>query len=249
MTAAGFESTTSRLFGGDDLQLSVLESERLGINREESYFRGQKEYLDARAPSVAEIATRSYRSHWGERGEVDEGLLDRLDVGARAEWGLSMRELGQIFGALSDIALDSRAAACAAPRSELVDQLSSELRFDPETIERGLGLLTLEPRADFLKVPKPFKLPDIYPWRFNRDLSYLRRPLLLREAKREEQIVWGPRHLEAAGRYLIELMTSERQGQEPGDAETDDRAAPGGDRGFRRGGRSAPARGRHGRPH
>lgn len=206
----GWASEIVKYGHGADLELSVLDSGRLGVNREENYFRGQENYLDARVPSVAEIAKRSYRSHWDPQGEVNEELLDRFDVAAQAEWGLSMRELGQIFGELSNAALRRRAAACAAPRSELVDELSSELGFDRNTIDGGLKLLTLEPRADFLKVPKPFKLPDIYPWRFNRELSYLRRPLVLRKGEGGEEIVWGFRHLEAAGHYLLDLVTSER---------------------------------------
>ena len=198
-------------YGHDDgLELSMLESGRLGLRREDSYFSGQENYLDARTPSVAEIALRSYRSHWGENGDVSEELLDRLDVAALAEWGVSMRELGQIFGELSDAAFRRRAAACAVPRSELLAELSRELGFDQDTVDRALGMLTLGRREDFLTVPKPFNLPDIYPWRFNREMSHLRRPLVLRETTGEPEVVWGPRHIEAAGQYLLELVTSER---------------------------------------
>lgn len=192
------------------LGLSILESGRLGINRDETYFSGQEAYLDARVPSVAQIAQSAYRSHWGERKEVSEDLLDRFDVAADAEWGISMRELGQIYGELGNAAHRRRMAAVSAPRSGLIAELCRELGFAEETVECGVQLLTLVPRDDFLSPPPPFKLPDIYPWRFNRELSYLRRPLILRETDSEPEIVWGFRHVEAAGHYLLDLVNSER---------------------------------------
>lgn len=195
---------------GQRLELSILESGRLGIKREETYFTGQEAYLDARVPSVADIALRSYRSHWGERKHVSEELIDRLDIAAKAEWGVSMRELGQLYGELENVAFRRQGAATAVPRSKLIAELFQELGFAQEVVERGLELLTLEPRDDFLSVPPPFELPDLYPWRYNRELSYMRRPLILRKGRGEPAIIWGPRHVEAAGHYLLDLVTSER---------------------------------------
>ncbi len=71
-------------------------------------------------------------------------------------------------------------------------------------------MLTLEPRARFRDPPSPFAPPDVYPWRFNRELSFVRRPLLLRTTGDGEELVWGPRHVDAAGRQLVMLIMSER---------------------------------------
>jgi hypothetical protein len=67
--------------------------------------------------------------------------------------------------------------------------------------------MLLGPRPVFLHPPKPYKNYDVVPWRYNRRLSVIQRPLLLRKSgEGEEEVLWGPRLLNRAGDYLIRLI-------------------------------------------
>ncbi len=57
---------------------------------------------------------------------------------------------------------------------------------------------------EFLTVAPPFETDDVFPWRFNRRLSYMRRPLLIRrDESGADSLVWGIRHTYEAGIYLF----------------------------------------------
>jgi hypothetical protein len=58
------------------------------------------------------------------------------------------------------------------------------------------------PRQDFLVPERPFKPRDVYPWKFGRPLSYLRRPFLRVRRDGHEELMSGFRHLFHAAGYL-----------------------------------------------
>jgi len=62
---------------------------------------------------------------------------------------------------------------------------------------------------DFFEL-SPYRKDDIYPWRFNRSLSYIRRPFIIRDCCGEDEVLWGIRHLYDAGHNLLALITSGR---------------------------------------
>lgn len=76
--------------------------------------------------------------------------------------------------------------------SAFVDAMRQELGWTNAKVEHAQQQLTLRPRSDFVGVEAPFGKEDVYPWRFNRALSYLRRPLVLRVNADAEQLVWEP---------------------------------------------------------
>ena len=197
-----------------DLELELLGSGRLGINRHGGYLGGQQAYLEARIPSQASAARERYVDLWEAPPDGRPPVADQLDVAARAEWGVSMTELAEFHGELVSAAMRRSMAVSSATRGELVAELAEALDLNPGKIERILEMLSLVPRKAFLKPPKGYALPDVYPWRFNRELSYLRRPLLIRPSlngtRDADEILWGPRHVDASGKQLLTLVLSER---------------------------------------
>lgn len=197
-----------------DLKLELLGSGRLGINRHGGYLGGQQTYLEARIPSQASAARESYGDLWEAPAGGRPPIADKLDAGAQAEWGVSMTELAEFHGELVGAAMRRSMAVSSATRGELVAELGEALDLAQSKIERILEMLSLAARKDFLKPPKAYALPDVYPWRFNRELSYLRRPLLVRPSPDgnpdADEILWGPRHVDASGRQLLMLVLSER---------------------------------------
>lgn len=61
-----------------------------------------------------------------------------------------------------------------------------------------------------MKPPPPFSREDVYPWRFTRSLSYMRRPLLELKKKEGKYLCWGTRHVFAAMEYIVDLCLSGR---------------------------------------
>jgi hypothetical protein len=93
---------------------------------------------------------------------------------------------------------------------QCIHRLVDALEWDASKVITCLEILTLKQRGDYLTVPTPYRREDVYPWRFNRRLSLLRRPLILVESSTEKTLVWGKRQVIEAGRYLFESFWSGR---------------------------------------
>ncbi|MCC7556158.1 MAG: hypothetical protein KO254_08610, partial [Methanoculleus marisnigri] len=81
-----------------------------------------------------------------------------------------------------------------------------------DRVIKAINLFSLSPREKWDLAPEGFTLnEDILPWRYNRRLSYLRRPLIIGpETDTEPMIFWGSLHVESSFNYLAELIDSGR---------------------------------------
>lgn len=74
--------------------------------------------------------------------------------------------------------------------------------FTSEISTRILKDITLTAREDFMKAPAGFRKEDVYPWRFNRQYSFIRRPILCRG----NDLIWGIRQLYHSLLYVTNLI-------------------------------------------
>jgi hypothetical protein len=94
-------------------------------------------------------------------------------------------------------------------------QLAREDLPDPDRADKVMEALTLGLRDEFLRPRDPFKPADVYPWRHNRPLSYLRRPLILAPgAGGEERLLYGRGACFGAVQFLLTLASTARLGAE-----------------------------------
>lgn len=197
-------------YGLVDSELSILESGRLGQSRDdEVFYTGQQQFLDVAVPSQIRSAAASYGRAWHTEPSQRPDFADRLDAACVDEFGLTMTEIIGLHTALAQKALQLADGGVAVmSRAALEEDLVAELDWPQTKAATAIDLLALGPREDFLQPESGFDRTDVYPWRFNRALSYLRRPLLLRGGG--EEVVWGMRHTETSGRHLLDLILSER---------------------------------------
>lgn len=84
--------------------------------------------------------------------------------------------------------------------------ISSLAKFDPtlsvDLIYRVIDDITIKAREDFLIPPNGYTKLDIYPWRFNRKYSFIRKPVVLRN----DDLIWGNRQLYHMVEYVTHLI-------------------------------------------
>ncbi|BBO34421.1 hypothetical protein [Lacipirellula parvula] len=136
--------------------------------------------------------------------------LNELEVATEVEFGLPMSKLVEILLqiAASQYVNDSGVGCCTV--EELTESLRASMGLDRLHVESALGLFSLESRADFLKPTPPFSKTDVFPWRFNRALSYLRKPIVIWATPTHRTCAWGRRALFQAAEYLVRLCNSGR---------------------------------------
>lgn len=94
------------------------------------------------------------------------------------EVGASLDDVRLFVDFVENLGVSSNAAVLKLRRSTLLRVAVNGKSLPPETSERLLNFLTLPSRRRWRDVPPGFDAKDLYPWRFRRRLSVLRRPIL-----------------------------------------------------------------------
>jgi hypothetical protein len=144
---------------------------------------------------------------WVEDNAEPPPLPDDLDEALRGELGLGLVQLGRFFGTLIDYGIETAAGIVIADHRLLIDLLRGvDDEWDEEMIVSALDRFCLQARPDFLDPPQPHGRADVYPWRANRSLSLVRRPLV----RRGDEIAYGIRHLFNSQMHLAGLIETGR---------------------------------------
>lgn len=194
-----------------DIRLTMLPSGRLDVDREQ-YIRAFANYLPNIAISEITHATQAFSQRWQNNDNTPEEIemWNKLDVAARAEFGCSLTDLQSLMANAFVISEDLDPALACLPLTDFIDRMVEHLCWPREQVSHALDLLTLVPRPDFLNPPSPYRREDTYPWRYNRLLSYVRRPFVYRKHGDTIEILWGNRHLYKAAFYLIHICLAGR---------------------------------------
>jgi hypothetical protein len=211
MTSFGFASDMIH-FQIAEIALEVLPSGRLSVNHEQ-YVQALAAYLPGMLTNAIEHATEAFAGRWNGEERVEEAPLDlgvplALDEAARDEFGCSLTDLQRFLAGAFVISEDLDPACAHLVYDEFLDRLGSYLGWSREQVGRVLKTLTLAPRPDFLSPPAPYRPADTYPWRYNRRLSYVRRPFIFRQQGEATEVLWGNRHLYRAALSLLHLCNS-----------------------------------------
>jgi hypothetical protein len=185
-----------------EAQLAMLASGRLGVSRGDRYEAG----TNALAAAQATILLKAAPSRNSPTRSQPEGPTAQVEEAMLAEFGFTLTNLAEGIGEL--IALgDERCTTepYVLTESVILDHLCATLRWPQDKARSFLDRLTLRPRPKFLSVKS-----DAWPWRYNREWSYVRRPLIRVDAPDDAQIVWGARHTWTSGPYWIDLIYSGR---------------------------------------
>ena len=197
-----------------DLEIDMLPSGRLGFDNPafESALRNFTENYVGRQSTKSGDALIYGRSdrNW-EQVETSETPTDIeiFDEAFAVEFGFLLTELIDLMAAVCRLGSEQKGPVKQLPADRMAGALARSLEWEKDKVIRGLDLLTLAPRNDFLKPPGG-SAADTYPWRFNRAWSYLRRPLLRRGWESDSPIIWGNRHVLFTVQHVTDLCYSGR---------------------------------------
>jgi hypothetical protein len=194
-----------------DIKRSMLPSGRLGANRDD-YEAIRSNYISIFAGGEIMRSTDSFQQHWYQSSSTPKkpSVIEQMDDAAQIEFGFSLQEIQEILGVAAQIGNEIDSVVAIMQLDEFTRRISNVMGWTLERVNSAIQLLSLTQRPDFLKPSPPYQGYDVYPWRFNRALSYLRRPFLLRKGNRDIEVIWGIRHLNTVGEYLIFLCRSGR---------------------------------------
>lgn len=201
----------------DDTDIGLLPSGRIGTDRD-FYNNKLKPFGQARAITEIEGYVESFSRRFGKK-EVAERIenkkLDdfnkRVDDAFTADWGIPLSGVLAICYVLTVLAEQNNNSVCEMSSDNLIMSLQTHTKLPLKYIMCGLEKLTLTKRFNFNKAPKGYDQDDIYPWKYNREFAFLRRPLiLLEDTSGKGMYYWGWRNSHAVGFQIQNVLDSGR---------------------------------------
>lgn len=184
--------------GIDEPKMGLLPSGRIGTDKtvEREAF---KPYAVAKTESAVFKNVEDFESNYvptrktGEAHETDESKT--LNAAFRAEFGITLTTLSKIIGTLVNEGFVN-AKSCMIMQDAVLKHLLSKIeKITDDDINTALNILTLLERKSISLPPNGYTPLDIFPWRYNRSISYIRRPLIRLISKEAVHYYFGYRHL------------------------------------------------------
>lgn len=201
-------------FGIQDLRLLMTRSGRLEV-RDDVYREGHKQFMGLHLAGEVYRSRQTFDIHWRDPKQAERPqYADRLNYATEAEFGVALEYIDEFLLEAVHLATDGSLGSAVVrvmPVEDFKYELGQRIGWSADQINRAFDLLALRARRDFLHPPEPYKGVDVYPWRFNRPLSYLRRPLIVRATGNDgEEVFWGPKQCFKAALYLNDLCIEGR---------------------------------------
>ncbi len=104
---------------------------------------------------------------------------DVIDSAFLADWGISYSNILQFLYSCYVIAMEQQKTEVEMLEADLLQAIQKKCPdLTDKLAKKSLDRLSLDKRKDYLTPPEGMEGKDIFPWSYNRELSYLRRPIV-----------------------------------------------------------------------
>lgn len=182
-----------------DNDLIILNSGRIGLKKKDINRFYKANYLASRKRLEA-LSNPNIDIFTPERLEMS----NELDKAFIDEFKYSYTELNKCIMEIIEIGNDIHGEVKKIKYEDFLDLLIKRTLIKEEKVNSIINDLSLYKRKDFLKPHPPFDKNDVLPWKFNRRLSFIRRPIILVDG----ELIWGNRQLYHSFRFLQDLILS-----------------------------------------
>ena len=194
-------------------KLSILNSGRVGVKKE-SIEGIWDPFIRIKTLEQVESAKKNFENQIRYESEIEKNDmgLKELDAVFKAELGFTVTQIIEFHKSLTLLGFEQKKVSPHLPLYQLNNRLKKILNFSNTEISDIIKLFSLVPREKWEKAPNGFNASaDIWPWRYRRRLSFIRRPIIIGPEPEGDSIVfWGSRHTEEACKQLLALVLTGR---------------------------------------
>ena len=199
-----------------DDNLAILPSGRIGFQRSfksdivlpytstklDQSIEGIHEDFDDHF-KVEDVAITASKTTLDLRNKVNDAYLEA--------YSFSLEDLINFMISLSNVGIRQTTAFSVMRQNEIIKKISEDhAELNSEKISKMIDLLSMTDRGNALTVPDGIDNYDASPWRFNRLLSYISKPLIVikdNSGEQDRKIYFGSRHLvDAAEQIEIKIF-------------------------------------------
>jgi len=180
-----------------DIGLSVLPSKRIGIKKEnirEIFDPFQNAKITEHITDAIETYEHVFPQHLTLESKPVPAALEKAFL---KDYGITFSRLCEFVEGLCHIGFLLEDACSSLPLKELNAEVNKYVvEFSSDEFNLAIDFLGLYARGKVDTLPVgEYEFIDIIPWRNNRILSLLRKPLVIVDQNGETIVYWGVRHL------------------------------------------------------
>ena len=197
-----------------DIKMGILPSGRVGTGKSIMSEVFDPYYASKTKEDVTD-SIKSYEQVFPQRNPVKgKDTPEYLDKAFLSDYGISFNRICAFVEGLAIIGIQQETSFAVLPLNELKIKINKTVTpFNDLEFSNAINYLTLFYRGNIITVPAGFESYDISPWRFNRRLSFLRKPIVAFKNPDDNDnpfIYWGFRHVLAIRIYLVDQLFSGR---------------------------------------
>jgi hypothetical protein len=180
-----------------DIELSVLPSKRIG-SKKENIREIFDPFQSAKATEHITDAIETYKYVFPQHLTVEEKPVpSALEKAFLKDYGITFSRLCEFVEGLGHIGFLQEDACSSLSLKELNAEINKYAdEFSSDEFDRAVAFLSLHARGKVDTLPAGgYEFIDIIPWRYNRMLSLLRKPLVIVDENGESIVYWGVRQL------------------------------------------------------
>jgi hypothetical protein len=183
------------------VDVDMLGAGRLGF-RPDQYRAAMQDYRLRFAAIQVTNAAERFRRQWHHPADSNEDWRQEVENATQAEFGFPLSKLVELLSLAIEIGLHNPPIV-RMKYEDAVTAFAAHEGWDRHQVEAALAMFLYRPRENFLKPGNGYRSEDVYPWRYGKRLSYLRRPFLVEE-RDGTWLLWGHRHMKEAHLYLLQ---------------------------------------------
>lgn len=199
--------------GVNDIELGILRSGRLATGKEFLHnslkpynLAKRNEGIDNRIDQEEAIALGIYQREL-ETSKETESLKQKA---YEEEFNYPWNDILDVLFAVMEYGYLQEDGVMVFKKDDLFQQLKERLQHSETLIEYVLEEYSLKQRLSWGQIPEGYAQNDIYPWRYSRALSYMRKPLLQLIKNNEVYYYWGMRQVILSWQYISDIIDSGR---------------------------------------
>ncbi|UPZ35534.1 SEC-C domain-containing protein [Sphingobacterium sp. PCS056] len=197
-----------------EIEMGILPSGRIGISKQ-LFKEIFDPYYYSKSQENVRDAMDTFQQVFPQLNPIEgSDVPESLDNAFTEEFEISFSRLCKVVNDLGIIAYSQPDACATMLKKDLFIEINKhDQTYSEEEFNTAIAYLSLFNRGKIHHVPAGFDNIDISPWRFNRRLSLLRKPLILVDNPEDPDnpiVYWGLRQLLSSRMYWYDQCTTNR---------------------------------------
>lgn len=170
-------------FDVEDMSVEHLESGRYGVYHDEfehKLFTFQAAYNEENIENQLQHFPFTFSPIKRKTIDSNDPLFMETDKAFAIDWGISFQEIGWVCFYMSSMCVDRKTTVLQLPEEDVVQEICRKAQMSEHVVRIGMLRLSLQARSKFLEAPDGYDKQEVYPWRYNREFSFIRRFIVRR---------------------------------------------------------------------